>query len=469
MYYKLNEPFLLRGWEKLPYAIVDSRKGAAKFISAEEMQTLQYCCGTIDLDIPLIPEKCRELLPILVKYEIVHPCEPGDRIAPRQEYRFYHNRYIKTAHWSITGKCNYRCKHCYMSAPDAKYGELDHDTIFSIIDQLEQCGIMNVSITGGEPLTRPDFMEIVDALLERGIRITTIYSNGRLVTDELLDALAERGIHPEFNMSFDGVGHHDWLRGVPGAEKYVEAAFKRCRDKGFPTGAEMCLFQANKHTLRESVNKLASWGCRSLKTNPVSNVGAWKENGYSAESVDKDELYQLYLDYIPQYYEDGMPLSIQLGGFFQASPHDPKCYMIPTRKMCDDPEKFCICGHARMVLYISADGRALPCMSLSGMDIQKEFPLITELGLAKCISDSRYMRMIDTRASEYFEKNPQCRNCEFAMECIGGCRAAGLETHPDDPLAPDEYTCAIFKDGWSAKIDRVAKECITRRSTNEKA
>ena len=93
-------------------------------------------------------------------------------------------------------------------------------------------------------------------LLQRGIRITTIYSNGKLVTDKLLDELEQRGIYPEFNMSFDGVGHHDWLRGIPGAEEAVKEAFVRCRKRGFPTAAEMCIHEDNKHTLRESVNRM---------------------------------------------------------------------------------------------------------------------------------------------------------------------------------------------------------------------
>lgn len=147
-----------------------------------------------------------------------------------------------------------------MSAPDAKLGELDHESVMGIVQQLGECGVRSVTLTGGEPLVRRDFLEIVDALLERGIMIPTIYSNGRLVTDELLDALEARGIRPEFNMSYDGPGYHDWLRGVPGAEGYAEAAFLRCRERGFPTGAEMCIFGDNKNSLRESVRRLANWG-----------------------------------------------------------------------------------------------------------------------------------------------------------------------------------------------------------------
>ena len=459
MFYKLHEKLLLRGWEKLPYAVVEKGVRRPMFIGAKEMQALQLCNGEIDTDLPLIDKEIREIVALAAQRGLVAPCERGDRINPEQEYRLYPARYIRTAHWSITGHCNYRCKHCYMSAPDAKFGELSHEQVMSIAQQLIDCGVREVSLTGGEPLVRRDFLEIVDALLAGGVNICTIYSNGKLVTDKLLDELDRRGVHPEFNMSFDGTeGWHDWLRGIPGAGKIAEEAFLRCRDKGFPTGAEMCLHHGNKHLLRETVNKLAEWGCRSLKTNPISNVGAWKEGGYG-EAISLEELYQVYLDYIPHYYADGKPLSIQLGGFFMASPKDDRFedYDIPAMKHCTDPSKTCVCGHARQVMYISAEGRALPCMALSGMDIQEEFPLIPEVGLAKCITDSRYMRLIDTRATEVLAHNPECAACEHALECLAGCRAAALEFTPDDILAPDRAICAIFKSGWVEKITELMK------------
>ncbi len=221
----------------------------------------------------------------------------------------------------------------------------------------------------------------------------------------------------------------------------------------------MCLHQDNKHTLRDSINRLASLGCGHLKTNPVSNVGAWLEGGYG-ESISKEELYQLYLDYIPHYYEDGMPLSIMLGGFFWVNNRNPDKFLVPLQKSCQDPDKMCICGHARQVMYISAEGRTLPCLALSGMDIQEEFPLIGEIGLSQCLTNSRYMRMIDTRVSEYFEHNPECAACEYAKECIGGCRAAALETTPNDIMGKDTFACELFRGGWVPKIRAVAEAGI---------
>ena len=452
MYYRLKDRFSLRGWELLPWAVVDRETGNAYFIPKTQMEALMLCTGTIDLDLPLVTDAVRGQLPALEKAGVIQRCEAGQAICPDQAYRKYPARYIHTAHWSITGRCNYRCRHCYMSAPDAKLGELPHDQIMKMARELGECGVMNVSLTGGEPLVRRDFMEIVDALLSQGIRIVQIFSNGALVRRELLQELDRRGVHPEFNMSYDGLGWHDWLRGVPGAEEAVDRAFRLCREMGFPTGAEMCIHAGNKHLLRESILHLKEVGCQSLKTSPISNVGEWRKKG-EGPSLSMEELYQIYLDYLPAYYKDGMPIDLMLGGFFSASPGTPDVYQIPLYHPPVDPAKCCVCSHARMVMYISPEGRALPCMSLSGMDIQQEFPLIPEIGLVRCITDSRYMDFINTRADKVLNSNPECKGCLWRTWCQGGCRASGLEdSGQSDLLRRDPAACALFRDGWIGRI-----------------
>lgn len=421
------------------------------FLNREQMEVMLMCNGVIPVHEDSLTESWREILEKAVQINIVQREENPRPLSEWQAYRSYPARYVRTVHWSVTGKCNYRCRHCYMSAPDAKLGELSHEKAMRIAEEIVECGVGQVSLTGGEPLVRRDFFDIVDVLLKGGVKIITVYSNGKLITEGLLGEFEKRGIYPEFNMSYDGVGRHDWLRGIPDAEEAVEKAFLLCREHGFPTVAEMCIHKDNRHTLRESVNRLASWGCRRLKTNPVSNVGAWKADSYG-QSVSMDELLRLYLDYIPQYYEDGMPLSLQLGGFFYATPEKPESWRIACAKHCKDADKLYICGHARMTAYISPEGRVLPCMALTGMDVQQQFPLVTELGLANCLNDSFFMDFVSTRASEYFRQNPGCAACEYAMECVGGCRASALDINGKGLLGSDPVTCAIFKGGWAEKL-----------------
>jgi radical SAM protein with 4Fe4S-binding SPASM domain len=111
-------------------------------------------------------------------------------------------------------------------------------------------------------------------------------------------------------------------------------------------------------------------------------------------------------------------------------------------------------------MYISAEGRLLPCMALSGMDkIQKNYPLIQEIGLAACLTDSRYMKFIETRASELLEHNSECKSCEYVNKCLCGCRASALE-NSDDILSVDKMVCHLFKNGWTEKIHKLMSEQI---------
>lgn len=463
MYYRLKKQFRLRGWEKLPWALVERPQNRVMFLNRKEFEAVSCCNGYMDTESVFVTPEQKEIMELLAQKGIAEPCELGDDLDPVQEYHFYPNRFIRTAHWSVTGRCNFRCKHCFMSAPEARLGELPHDTCMDIIDQMADCGVQHVSLTGGEPLVRKDFMEIVDRLLEKEIDITTIYSNGKLVTPELLDALEARGICPKFDMSFDGVGWHDWLRGIDGAEKMVTDAFQRCKERGFPTGSELCLHRGNKDTLRESVNRLAGLGVESLKVNPVSSTDLW-ENYDKDYSLSLDEVLDLYLEYIPHFFEDDMPINLMLGGLFVGRKGSTN-YLIPAAKYpkgTDQCLNNAVCGHARNTLYLSPEGRMLPCMSLSSMDVQYQYPLITDIGLRKGLTDSVYMSLIDTRVSAFISHNAECQACEYKYICGAGCRASSME-YGDDIMGPDRAVCKILKEGYVQKVKEAVQKGMALR------
>lgn len=456
--YVLDKSIKLRGWKLLPYAFVNVDNNEVVFLNKEAFNTLQLCNGLIDLDNSIFNKDTRRLLLNLSDNGIIKEVLNGETIEPWQEYKYFDNRYIKSAHFSITGRCNCKCKHCYMSANENKYGELSKEEIFKIIDQLHDCGIYNVNLTGGECLVRSDFFEIVDKLIDCHINIKTIYTNGILVTQSLLDEFKKRNIYPRFDMSFDGTeGWHNWLRGLDFAFEKVDNAFKLCRDNGFVTSSEMCLHNGNKHLLRDSINYLASAGCKSIKTNPISNSGEWAKNN-NGKSIELNDLYQVYLDYIPYYFKDKPDIDVQLGGFVYFKRNNLNKYHLHSLKPCLDPSINVPCSHARSELYISPEGRALPCMGLTGLEIQNNYPLINEIGLNKCLNDSTYIKLITTVAKEVLDHNDKCKDCKYKSYCLGGCRASALEFHPNDIMAVDEAVCTLFKDNWFKKIDETIKK-----------
>jgi radical SAM protein with 4Fe4S-binding SPASM domain len=319
------------------------------------------------------------------------------------------------------------------------------------VRQLSDSGIPQVSLTGGEPLIRKDFLDIIDALLDHKITITQIYSNGLLVNDSLLSEFDKRGIKPEFSLSFDGVGCHDWLRGIVGAEKITVAAIRLLRSREFPVSIETSLHANNLHSLDATLDLLAELGVRSWKTSPTSDSGNWIKEG-GKYNVTIRQLYDAYLDFIPKYKAAGAPLSIMLGGFFMCNKGSDK-YRIPCKKF-DGTEKMMrqtICPSARSTMYIGPDGRLLPCIPLAGLPLQEDLPSIVETELCNALSDSRYLSMIDTRLEDLLKVNGKCNACEHKLHCGGGCRA-GAMLCGGAYLGCDEWTCYFFKNGYEEKI-----------------
>ncbi|MCD8338283.1 MAG: radical SAM protein [Lachnospiraceae bacterium] len=459
MYYKLRENICLRGWDRLPWALVIRPENRVHFLKdKDEFRALELCNGRINCDGVLVPPRVREFIRTNEEKGFVEACAYGDSITEDQEYRRYENRFIWTAHWSITGKCNYRCRHCYMSAPEGKLGELSHESVMDILSQLDECGVTRIALTGGEPLIREDWWELIDEIVRRRMYLTQIYTNGALVNGRLLRGLKERGLCPKFIMSYDGDdGWHDWMRGVKGAGSAVLRVFDLCYAHGFPTGAEMCLHKGNLHLLRQSVRTLAAHHCEILKVSPVSETEFWKRYG-EGQSVSMEEVNAAYLEYIPMFFEDGMPLSLVLGGAFECGKGSAD-WEIPMEKYdgSDGCLRQSICGHARQTLYISPEGRMLPCMPLTATDIQHEYPLISEIGLRQGLTDSTYMKLINLRVDEFLHLVPKCGDCSYAKVCAGGCRASALLFgEPHSLMAPDEDCCDLFLNGWADKIRSVA-------------
>ncbi len=465
MYYKLREELCLRSYQKLPYCVLIRPENQIQFVRKEVFEALSFCTGEIDTELFLVPQHTKKIIKDLAKLEYVIPCEKGDIITEDQKLKKYDNRYIKTVHWSITGKCNYRCRHCYMSAPDAKLGELSHIQVMDLIEQIDDCGIHAVSITGGEPLIRRDFEEIVSKLTEKKIKITHIYSNGKLVNSELLDMLERYHQNPIFDMSYDGdEGWHDWLRGIEGASKIVLDAFDLCYERGFHTQSEMCLHQGNKHLLRKSLNTLAKHHVEACKTNPVAPTEAWTKTSSEDYTLSMKETFDIYVKYIPKYFADNMPISLMLGGAFRCE-QGSESWTIPLKRYDNTEEclRQTVCGHARNVLYLSPESRMLPCLSLSSTDLQKDYPLAIEIGLKEGLKDSTYMSLIDTRIEEFFEINQECNSCEHKLICGGGCRASALTYEEDNIMASDKACCMLFKGGYEQKITDAANLGLKNR------
>ncbi|MBR3225446.1 MAG: radical SAM protein [Atopobiaceae bacterium] len=452
-YIRIKPDYALRGWQGLPYALVRRDGGPPAFLTPDVFRTVRFCNGRFPADSPVFLGKRAEHVEELDRLGFLEYLDEPRNLLPEQRYRYHDNRYLRMVHWSLTGRCNYRCRHCYMSAPHGVLPQPTTEQCFAIADQIADCGVAHVSLTGGEPLVRSDFLAIVDRILEHGMHVDVIMTNGSLVDDELLDGLEARGCRPEFNMSFDGPRRwHDWLRGVDGAYDSVRRALALCHERGFVTGAELVLHRGNLHTLRESVRELGELGVASLKVNRLSCVG--EGEALSDYAITAKEEYDAYVDYIPQYIEDGMPVPyLMLSGLFSASDGE---FSVGSERHPEgeDSGKKVICAAARTTMYLGPDGRILPCIPMSQLEAASEvFPRIGEMTIAEALADSTYLSFITKTLGDYLRHNPECAGCAYRNRCGGGCRGqAVLENGASDLLGVDPDACLIFKGGYYERV-----------------
>ena len=132
--------------------------------------------------------------------------------------------------WHVTERCNLHCAHCYQGpecAPELAFEDLLKvlDQFVALLDRFGPQSRGHVTVTGGEPFIRPDFLHLLEVLAGHKPRLGfAILTNGSFVDEEMAWRLAKLG--PGFvQVSIDGTREsHDELRGAGDFDRTVEAA-----------------------------------------------------------------------------------------------------------------------------------------------------------------------------------------------------------------------------------------------------
>lgn len=121
--------------------------------------------------------------------------------------------------FSLTERCNMRCKKCTIgkNAAGAAEPELSKDEIFAVLSQLASIGTKVIALWGGEPLLNKDLFEIVGEI-RRLKMFSYLVTNGLLLNDKIAVQLINAGLG-SLSVSIDEAvaEKHDDMRGIKGA------------------------------------------------------------------------------------------------------------------------------------------------------------------------------------------------------------------------------------------------------------
>ena len=166
-----------------------------------------------------------------------------------------------TAVWEVTMGCNMRCGHCGSSCAGALPGQLSTEEALDLCDQIAELGLTWITLSGGEPLTRPDTPELVKRLSQNGVLVNMI-TNGWLLDKKMAQRLKENGIST-VAISIDGVPEiHDKIR-MKGAFEHARQAFAAMTELGIQTGAVTTITKQNIDILPDLKEELIRMGVKT--------------------------------------------------------------------------------------------------------------------------------------------------------------------------------------------------------------
>jgi len=138
--------------------------------------------------------------------------------------------------WETTQACGLACRHCRASArPFRDVGELSTIEGFRVLDEIAAMGTPLVVLSGGDPLNRPDLMELIRHGKSLGLRVATIPAATEALTREVVEELKSAGLDQmALSLDYPRAALHDDFRGVQGAFDKTLAAAGWAREAGLP-------------------------------------------------------------------------------------------------------------------------------------------------------------------------------------------------------------------------------------------
>jgi len=202
----------------------------------------------------------------------------------------------------LTRKCNLKCIHCCENAStiDDTTRELSSAEWKKVIDVITSYSVQVITITGGEPLSRKDFKEIMVYLKERFHGKVQLLTNGLLINSENVDWLTE--VFDFISISIDGCDEElvEQIRGKGVYKKVIETIHLLQK-----AGASKISLSAILPKSKEAEKRFDEL-CDKLGVRPIKRFLSY--SGRAVENQDKIE--KLYDNYITKMHYERINYSV---------------------------------------------------------------------------------------------------------------------------------------------------------------
>ena len=324
------------------------------------------------------------------------------------------NNLLRSIHIEIINECNERCVHCYIPH-ELKNKVLDSNLFYKIIEQGKLLNILNVTLSGGEPLLHKDFLLFLKRCRELDLSVNVL-SNLTLLTDEIIEEMKKNprlsvqtsiySIRPEI---------HDLITNKTGSLEKTKEAVCKLVYADIPVQISCPIMVQNKNEFSEVIKWGESKNIAVLIDYVIfagyDHSNSNLKNRLSVSEVEEAFRMRLSNEYITD-----------LIGIAQKKEAESE----------DDP----ICSICRYFFCVSAEGNVFPCVGWQS-NIVGNLNNQTVKELWENSSEINKLRNIKRKE---FKKCVACKDRGYCTVCM----MSNSNENPDGNIYKiDQYHCTV--------------------------
>jgi len=318
--------------------------------------------------------------------------------------------------WHLTDKCNLRCSHCYQDSY-TESGLSMHEQL-DVLDQFKGLILFfrermskkvkgHITLTGGEPLVRADFLTLLEAISSQNEWFTfSILTNGTLVNDNWSKKLAKLKVkYVQVSLDGDRV-KHDQIRGCGSFDKTL-AAIRSLRKEGIRVLVSFTASRSN-YLLFSAVAEI----CRRVNANFL-----WSDR-LIPEGNSKNDLNNLMTVAETRQFFKTMKQEAERCKKDKSSVTRVRMHRALQFQYSQESTYRCVAGET--LVTIMPNGDLYPCRRMP-----VKVGNVLETPLAALYYQSPLMRSL--RDSSKISEG--CESCDHQTKCRGGLKCLSYAVH----------------------------------------
>jgi pyrroloquinoline quinone biosynthesis protein E len=324
----------------------------------------------------------------------------------------------------LTHRCPLHCAYCSNPVTGvAAAQEMSSDEWMSVFDQARALGVMQLQLSGGEPLTRPDLTELVAHARRLGLYVSLVTSGVGLDATRAVALVAAGLDHVQISLQDSDVAAADEMAGAR-VTTHKRAAACAVLDCGLALTVNVVLHRFNIDRIPAIVELAVGLGADRLELANTQYYG-WAFRNRAALLPSRAQVAAADAAVARARADHGDRLEIHyvIADYHEAYP------------------KPCMHGWGRRHLVVAPDGLVLPCVAaahIPGLRAER----VGERSLADIWHDSGAFARF--RGTEWMGE--PCRSCPRRDLDFGGCRCQAYlltgdpaRTDPVCRLSPDHH------------------------------